>query len=63
MRCIKFSGLWMTKGSPKPVKKTWPRINNQEKKQNQRTCHVVDFAILVDHRNRIKEREKTTEKL
>ena len=49
--------LWYTHGSPNIAEKTRP-YNNQQKKQNKRTCKIVDFAALADHRIKLKECEK-----
>ena len=47
-------GLWHTHGSPNLGQKT-RLYNNQQKK---RTCQIVDFAVLADHRIKLKECEK-----
>ena len=46
--------LWHSKGSPNLGQKTRPYINQQKK----RTCKIVDFAVLADHRIKLKECEK-----
>ena len=33
-------------------------INNNKKKKKKRTCKIVDFAVLADHRIKLKECEK-----
>ena len=47
-------GLWHTNGSPNLYQKTRPN-NKQQKK---RTCKIVNFAELDDHRIKLKESEK-----
>ena len=47
-------GLWYTHDSPNLGQKIRPN-NNQQKK---RTCKIVDFAVLADHRINLKECEK-----
>ena len=46
--------LWHTQRWPNLGQKTRPN-NNQQKK---RTCKIVDFAVLADHRIKLKECEK-----
>ena len=46
--------LWHTHGSPNLGQKTRP-YNNQQK---MRTWKIVDFAVLADHRMKLKECEK-----
>ena len=48
-------GLWHSHGSPNLGQKTRPNNNQQQKK---RTCKIVDFAPLTDHRIKLKECEK-----
>ena len=48
-------GLWHTDGSPNLGQKSRPNTNQQQKK---RTCKIVDFAVPVDHRMKLKECEK-----
>ena len=48
-------GLRHTHGSPNLGQKTRPNDNQQKKK---RTCKIVDFAGLADHRIKLKECEK-----
>ena len=48
-------GLWYTNGSPNLGQKTRP-YNNQKKKK--KICKIVDFAVLGDHRIKLKECEK-----
>ena len=48
-------GLWHTNRSPNLVQKT-RTYNNQQKKK--RSCKIVDFAVPVDHRIKLKECEK-----
>ena len=61
-------GLWHTNGSLNIGQKTRP-YNNQKKKKKKkkkkkrkkkikRTCKIVDFAVPVDHRIKLKECEK-----
>ena len=52
-------GLWYTNGSPNLSQKTRP-YNNQQKKKKKRKkiCKIVGFAILADHRIKLKECEK-----
>ena len=45
-------GLWQTNGSPNLSQKTRPY------QQKKRTCKIVDFAVLADHRIKLKECEK-----
>ena len=45
----------LTHGSPNLGQKTRPNYNQQKKK---RTCKIVDFAVSVDHRIKLKECEK-----
>ena len=47
-------GLWYTNGSPNLGQKTRPNNNQQKKK----ICKIVDFAVLADHRIKLKESEK-----
>ena len=47
-------GLRHTHGSPNLGLKT--RLNNNQQKK--RTCKIVDFAVLADHRIKLKECEK-----
>ncbi len=46
-------GLWHTNRSPNLGQKIRPYKNQQK-----RTCKIVDFAILADHRIKLKECEK-----
>ena len=48
-------GFWRTNGSSNLVQRTRPYNNQQEKK---RTCKIVDFALLADHRIKLNEHEK-----
>ena len=48
-------GLWQSDGSPKLGQTTKPYSNQQQKKI---TCKIVDFAVLADHRIKLKESEK-----
>ena len=50
-------GLWHTHGSLNLGQKTRP-YNNQQKKKKKRTCKIIDFAVLADHRIKLKECEK-----
>ena len=47
-------GLWDSNGSPNLSQNTRP-YNNQQKK---RTCKIVDFAVMANHRIKLKESEK-----
>ena len=47
-------GLLHTHRSPNLGQKTRPNYNQQKK----RTCKIVDFAVLADHRIKLKECEK-----
>ena len=47
-------GFWSTNGSPNPSQTTRP-YNNQQKKI---TYKIVEFAVLADHRVKLKETEK-----
>ena len=53
-------GLWHTQGSPYLGQRTRPNYNQQQKKKKkkERNCKIVDFAVLADHRIKLKEREK-----
>ena len=54
-------GLWHTHGSPNLSQKTKPDNNQQQQQppqQQKRICKIVDFAILTDHRIKLKECEK-----
>ena len=48
-------GLWHTHGSPNLGQKT--RLNNQQQ-QKKGTCKIADFAVVADHRIKLKECEK-----
>ena len=50
-------GLWHTHGSLNLGQKTRP-YNNQQKKKKKRICKIVDFAVPVDYRIKLKECEK-----
>ena len=50
-------GLWYTNGSPHLGQKTRP-YDNQQKKKKKKICKIVDFAVLADHRIKLKESEK-----
>ena len=47
--------FWHTNGSPNISQKTGSYRNQQKKK---RTCKSVNFAVLADHRIKLKEYEK-----
>ena len=49
-------GLWYRNGSPNVSQKT-RRYNNQKKKKEE-ILQIVDFAVLADHRIKLKECEK-----
>ena len=51
-------GFWNTNGSPNLGQTTRPCNNKKTKKKRERTCQIVDFAILADHRAKLKERKK-----
>ena len=52
-------GLWHTHRSPNLGQKTRPYNNQQQqKKKKKRICKIVDFAVLADHRIKLKECEK-----
>ena len=51
-------GLWHTNTSPNHGQKTRPYNNQQQKKYK-----IVDFAILADHKIKLKESEKKYEYL
>ena len=51
-------GLWHTVGSPNLDQKTRPYSNQQKKKKKKRTCKIMDFAVPVDHRIKLKKCEK-----
>ena len=46
--------FWDTNRSLYPGQKTKPNVN----KKNKRTCRIVNFAVPVNHREKIKESEK-----
>ena len=48
-------GFWRTNRSPNLGQTTRPYINKKRKKE---TCKIVDFAVPVDHRVKLKENEK-----
>ena len=54
--------LWHTNGSPNHGQKTRPynkqKKKKKKKKKKERICKIVDFAVLADHRIRLKECEK-----
>ena len=50
-------GHWHTKGSPNHSQKTRP-YNNQQQKKKKKIYKIVDFAVPVDHRIKLKECEK-----
>ena len=56
-------GLYHTNGSPNLGQKTRPDNNQQKKNQQKRICKTVGFAFLVDHRIKLKGREKNDEYL
>ena len=59
-------GLWHTNRSPNLCQKTRPYSNHQKKKKKKkkkRTCKIVDFALLADHRTKLKESEKKSKYL
>ena len=49
--------FWHPNGSPNVDQMTRP-YNNQHKKKKERTWKIVDFAVPVDHRIKLKENEK-----
>ena len=49
-------GLWHTHGSPNLDQKT--RLYNNQQQQKKRICKTVDFAVLAEHRIKLKEWEK-----
>ena len=53
-------GLWYTNRSPNLGQKTRPDNNQQKKKKKEkkRICEIVDFAVLANHRIKLKECEK-----
>ena len=48
-------GLWHTDRSPNLGQKTRP---NDYQKKKKRICEIVDFAVLADHRIKLKEYDK-----
>ena len=51
--------LWYTNGSPNLGQKTRPYNNQQQKKKKKKKISkIVDFAVLADHRIKLKECEK-----
>ena len=48
-------GLWHLHRSPNLGQKTKPKNNQQKKK---RICKIVDYAVLADHRIKLKDCEK-----
>ena len=59
MRCTNLLGFWDTNGSSNLGQLTRPSDSQQKK----RTCWIVDFDILADHRIKWKESEKGDEYL
>ena len=53
-----FLGFWDTNRSPNLGKTTRSSDIQQKKKKRKGTCWIVDFAIPVDNRVKIKESEK-----
>ena len=51
-------GLRHTDGSPNLGQKTRPYNNQQKKKKKKRICKIVDFAVLANHRIKLKECKK-----
>ena len=51
-------GLWYTNGSPNLGSKARPYNNQQQQKKKKKICKIVDFAVLTDHRIKLKECEK-----
>ena len=54
-------GFWHTDGSSNLGQKTRPYNNQQEKKKKRKKrelVKIVDFAVLADHRMKLKENEK-----
>ena len=49
-------GFWDTSGPPNLRQTTRPSNNQQQQKK--RTCRIVDFAVPVVHRVKLKENEK-----
>ena len=49
-----YLGFWDTNGTSNLGQTTWPSESPQKKK----TCWIVDFVILADHRVKLKESEK-----
>ena len=47
-------GFWDTNGSPNLGQMTSSNDSQQKKKE---TCQIVDFAVLADHRVKLKEAE------
>ena len=59
-----FQGFWDTNRSPNPGQTTRPRHCQQRKKKRKkkkenekRTCRIVDYPFLADHKIKIKESE------
>ena len=51
-------GFWDTNGSPNLGQMRRPSDSQQKKKKRERTCWIVNFAVLADHRVKIKESKK-----
>ena len=51
-------GLWRTNGSPNLGQKTRPYNQQKKKKKRKKICKIVDFAVLADHRIKLKQCEK-----
>ena len=57
-------GLWHTNRSPNLGQQTRSYNNQQQqkkknkKKKNKRTCNILAFAVLADHRIKLKESEE-----
>ena len=55
-------GLWITHASPNLGLRTRP-YNNQQQQKKKRISKIVDFAVLADHRIKLKECEKKDKNL
>ena len=54
-------GFWETNGSSNLSQTSRSSDNQQEKKkkeERERTCRIVEFAVLADHRVKLKESKK-----
>ena len=53
-----FLGVWDKNRSPNHSQTTWPSDSQKKKKKKKRTCWIVHFSVLADHRVKLKESKK-----